>query len=184
VTQIDLLQSVEELEKHYNAPSKLSRYKSRGMLTTAMQKWLSFSPFFIVSTCGTHGLDCSPRGDEAGKAFRILDAHTIAFPDRRGNNRIDSLRNMIVDPRIGLLFFVPGVSEALRIKGEAVISVAPDLLTLFEQDGLTPATVIVISINEVYIQNARAIRSSGLWEIANSTDVAAIPDAAQLSKDD
>lgn len=147
-----------------------------------MQKWLAFSSFFILSTVSDEGLDCSPRGDKPGEAFRILDDRTIAIPDRRGNNRIDTLRNLINDPQIGLLFIVPGVDEALRIKGTATISINADLLQSFIANDLpAPATVILVNIKSAYVQNARAIRRSELWNADNHGDVSRLPSAEELS---
>ena len=147
-----------------------------------MQTWLTHSSFFILSTCTLDGLDCSPRGDRPGEAFRILDSNTLAIPDRRGNNRIDTLRNLLVDSRVGLLFIVPGIGEALRIKGRASISIAPDLLASFvSQDEPAPATVLLINITAAYMQNARALRVSGLWDVENHTDASQLPTAQELT---
>lgn len=147
-----------------------------------MQQWLAYSSFLILSTCTEDGLDCSPRGDSAGHAFRILDENTIAIPDRRGNNRIDTLRNLIRDSRVGLLFMVPGVDEALRVKGTATISISRALLNSFtSNDEPAPATVILINIKAAYVQNARAIRSSGLWNASSHEDASQLPSAAALS---
>lgn len=146
-----------------------------------MQQWLRHSPFFVLASATESGIDCSPRGDAPEKAFRVLNESTIAIPDRRGNNRIDTLRNIIQDPRVGLVFLIPGIDEALRIKGLASISIKPDLLDLFALDGEQPATVILISITAAYVQNARAVRSAKLWNEDHSVDPQQIPDASQLS---
>jgi len=164
VTNPDLLLTLEELQRHYKAPTHVSRTKARDRLTPDMHRWLAASPFFIIATNADDGIDCSARGDPAGEAFRVLDDRTIAIPDRQGNNRIDTLRNLIVDPRIGITFLTPGVEEALRIKGKASISVNRELLrSLAPVDGPTPATAIVISIESAHIQNARAINRAQLW---------------------
>lgn len=179
----DLLKSIEELEGRYDVPGKTSRNKVRDTLSPAMQTWLSYSRFFIISTAGRDGLDCSPRGDEAGRAFRVLNEHQIAIPDRRGNNRIDSLRNLIRDPRIGLLFLVPGIAEALRVKGTACISINQSLLDSFStKDEPSPATVVIVDVKTAYVQNARAIHSSRLWDTPEAIGIRDIPDASQLSK--
>lgn len=145
-----------------------------------MQKWLMHSPFFILSSVTDTGLDCSPRGDRPGEAFRVLDAHTIAIPDRRGNNRIDTLKNILVDPRVGLVFLIPGVAEALRIKGVANISIDPELLDTFRLSGEPPATVILVSVKRAYVQNARATRAAGLWNTDTHLQPLDVPNAAQL----
>lgn len=135
----------------------------------------------MMASATASGLDCSPRGDAPGKAFHILDERTIAIPDRRGNNRIDTLRNILEDPRVGLVFLIPGIEEALRIKGQASISVRPDLLKQFTLDGEEPATVILISITAAYVQNARAVRSAKLWEDDFIASAQQLPNANELS---
>lgn len=147
-----------------------------------MQRWLAHSPFFVLASQSELGIDCSPRGDEPGKAFRVLDAQTIAIPDRRGNNRIDTLRNLLLEPRVGLVFLIPGVEEALRVKGQARISADPELLDRFSLDGKTPATVIVVDVTSAYVQNARAVRRSQLWDADARTDRTLLPSAADLSQ--
>lgn len=135
---------------------------------------------------GDEGIDCSPRGDLPGKAFQVLDAHTIAIPDRTGNNRIDTLRNILAEPRVGLVFLIPGIDDAVRVKGEASISVDPDLLQNFVLDGRAPATVMLVHVVAAYVQNARAMRQSDLWNPASRQPPGTLPSAAELSnrKDD
>lgn len=147
-----------------------------------MQRWLEHSPFFVLASQSEMGIDCSPRGDEPGKAFSVLDASTIAIPDRRGNNRIDTLRNLLIEPRVGLVFLVPGIEEALRVKGRAHISTDPALLERFSLDGIPPATIIVVTVQSAYVQNARAVRSSHLWDEHSRIDAAMVPSAADLSQ--
>ena len=147
-----------------------------------MQRWLAHSPFFVLASQSELGIDCSPRGDEPGKAFCVLDAHTIAIPDRRGNNRIDTLRNLLIEPRVGLVFLIPGIEEALRVKGQARISTDPKLLDRFSLNGMPPATVIVVNVVSAYVQNARAVRSSSLWEESSHIDTALVPTAADLTQ--
>ena len=149
-------------------------------LTEPMKKWLSHSPFFILSSVTDTGIDCSPRGDKPGEAFRVLNDQTIAIPDRRGNNRIDTLKNIISDPRIGLVFLIPGVAEALRIKGLASISIDPELLDTFRLNGDPPATVILVSVEHAYVQNARATRAADLWNVEIHLQSSQVPNAADL----
>lgn len=147
-----------------------------------MQQWLLHSPFFLMATTTEDTLDCSPRGDRSGQAFRVLDEYTIAIPDRRGNNRIETLRNLIHDPRIGLLFMVPGVDDALRIKGTACISINDDLLTSFmTEEELAPRTVMLVTVTSAYVQNARAIRRAGLWDQNTWHTDNQVPSATALS---
>lgn len=179
----DLLKSPEDLELHYGAVRKPSRVKVSHKLTPPMQRWLAYSPFFVISTGGNDGIDCSPKGDAPGEAFRIIDEQSLAIPDRRGNNRIDTLRNLLLDPRIGLLFLVPGANEALRVKGTASICVHPPLLDTFTMtDGTRPASVLLIQIDSVYVQNDRAIKRSQLWTQASTEVPADLPNAEELSQ--
>lgn len=147
-----------------------------------MQLWLKQSPFFILASLGDNGIDCSPRGDRCGLAFHILDANTLAIPDRRGNNRIDTLRNIIKEPRVGLVFLIPGIDYALRIKGQARISIDPNLLERCALEGEHPATVILITVEAAYVQNARAVRSAGLWAQDTHLDTDEIPSVEELLK--
>ena len=182
LTNIDLLQSIDDLERHYGAAGRESRNKVSNTLTPPMQRWLSHSVFFVLSSYSPDGIDCSPRGDRAGEAFIILDEYTIAIPDRRGNNRIDTLRNLISDPRVGVLFLVPGVDDAIRVKGRATISVNELLRQRFRTDrDDAPAAVILISVDTAYVQNARAIRRAELWSGKSHIDASELPSANVLT---
>ncbi|WP_157735846.1 MSMEG_1061 family FMN-dependent PPOX-type flavoprotein [Granulosicoccus antarcticus] len=176
-----LITSLDELARIYPAPKPTSRGKIHDCLSEQMQRWLLHSPFFVLASLRESGIDCSPRGDAPGKAFTVLDAHTIAIPDRRGNNRIDTLRNLLIDSRVGLVFLIPGIAEALRIKGRAHISVDPQLLDRFSLEEVAPATVIIVKVDSAYVQNARAIRSSHLWDDDFLVDPDQVPSAADLS---
>lgn len=177
-----LITSLDELTRLYPAPKPTSRGKVHDRLSEDMQHWLSHSPFFVLSSLSEAGVDCSPRGDAPGKAFTVLDAQTLAIPDRRGNNRIDTLRNLLLDPRVGLVFLIPGIEEALRIKGHAHISVDPELLERFTLDSCAPTSVMIIKIQSAYVQNARAVRRSHLWDEACQLDSDLVPGAADLSR--
>jgi PPOX class probable FMN-dependent enzyme len=176
-----LITTLDELARHYPAPSRTSRSKTRDHLSEDMQRWLSRAPFFVLASRTAHGVDCSPRGDAPGQAFRVLDAHTLAIPDRRGNNRIETLRNLLTDPWVGLVFLIPGIEEAVRIKGRASISIEPALLDSFALDGIPPATVILVHVSSAYVQNARAVRSAHLWDDHYRIDGTQVPSAAALS---
>ena len=132
-----------DLEKLYSdAPYGPAVFKETDRITPQYRKLIEAAPFCVVATCGPEGLDCSPRGDPPG-FVRVLDEHTLAIPDRRGNNRIDSLRNLVRDPRISLLFLIPGVGETMRINGRAVISTDPKLTESFAMNGKVPKCVLV-----------------------------------------
>ena len=178
----ETIDSLAALEARYPAARPASRAKERRALTPAMRDWLARSPFFILSSVAGTGLDCSPRGDAPGQAFEILDDTHLALPDRRGNNRIDTLRNLVVDPRVGLVFLVPGVEETLRVRGRAMLSIGPELLEGFRLDGDLPACVVVVTIEAVWVQNYRAVRRAGLWTTAAHVDASTVPDARALSE--
>ena len=145
---------------------------------TAYRKLVEASPFFALATIGPDGLDCSPRGDPNG-FVRVVDEKTIVVPDRRGNNRIDSLRNLISDPRVALLFLIPGVSETLRIMGRATISTDPELCASFTMQGKAPRSVLVVKVEKVFFQCAKAIVRSKLWDPATQVERSSLPTAGQ-----
>ena len=141
--------------------------------------YIEASPFAVLATRGPQGLDTSPRGDAPGFA-RIVDEHTLLLPDRRGNQRIDSLRNLLHDPHCALLFLVPGHGETLRVNGTARISGSPALAAEFAVDGKPPASVLVISVSSVYFQCARAIKRSGLWDPARHVPSGTLPSTGTI----
>jgi len=127
------------------------------------RKFIEAAPFVLLATSGPDGLDLSPRGDAAG-FVRVHDENTLLLPDRRGNNRIDSLRNIIHDPRVALLFLIPGIGETLRVVGSASIHIQPDLLATFAVDGKLPRSVLAIKVESVFFQCSRAVLRSHLWD--------------------
>jgi uncharacterized protein len=177
--------SIAELEAMYGESPPASLRKETPRLTTAYRQMVNASPFCTVATSGlaSHGggLDCSPRGDGPG-FVHVLDDKTLAMPDRRGNNRLDTLRNIVADPRIALLFMIPGVNETLRINGRATLSTAPELISRFVVNGTPPKLVIVIAIDSVYFQCARALVRSSLWDPAARVDRSTVPTAGQMLK--
>lgn len=134
-----------------------------------------------LSTAGPEGLDCSPRGD-AGNVVYVEDARTLMMPDWRGNNRVDSLSNIVRDPRVALMFLIPGSNTAMRVNGRAVVAIEPALLDRFEMDGRHPRSVIVIAIEEVYSQCARALIRADLWNAEKHADVTALPTVGDMLK--
>lgn len=155
--------SLEALEALYGTPSEAARVKVAPRLTPAYARWIAHSRFCMMATVGPDGTDCSPRGDD-GPVVAVIDDTTLAMPDWRGNNRIDSLRNIVRDGRISITFMVPGSANVVRVNGRARLSTAPDLAARFRREGAGPRCVIVIAVAEVYIQCARAILRAGLWE--------------------
>ncbi len=158
-----LVTSEEALAALYDQPMETSLAKEIDHVNPHYRAFIEAAPFFALATSGPEGLDCSPRGDHVG-FVRVADAKTVLIPDRRGNNRIDSLKNIVRDPRVALLFLIPGIGETLRINGRAAISTDPELLAGFAVDGKAPRTVIVVSVDRVYFQCARAIMRSKLWD--------------------
>ncbi|WNJ90683.1 pyridoxamine 5'-phosphate oxidase family protein [Bosea sp. 685] len=140
---------------------------------------IAASPFFVLATNGPDGLDCSPRGDMPG-FVRLRDAKTLLIPDRRGNNRLDSLRNILFDNRIGMLFLIPGYGETLRVNGTATLSTDPELCAGFAMAGKLPACVIVIAVESAYFQCSRAVVRADLWNPAAQVDKRSLPSAGQI----
>lgn len=171
---MSLLKTLDELHAHYGSAGEASLVKELDRLSPSYRRIIESSAFCALGTCGPEGLDCSPRGDE-GNVVRIKDDRTLLMPDRRGNNRIDSLRNIVRDPRVSLMFMVPGWNNVIRVNGTAAISVDPELLASFEKEGKTPRTVIVIAIEKVYFQCARAIMRAGLWDEDRKVSPVSLP---------
>ncbi|MFN0028582.1 MAG: pyridoxamine 5'-phosphate oxidase family protein [Acidimicrobiales bacterium] len=173
-----------QLDAIYGEPVPAAVLKEVPIVTAEYRAFIEASPFVVLATAGPNGdgLDCSPRGDPAG-FVRVLDERTLAIPDRRGNNRVDSLRNIVRDGRVGLLFLVPGVGETLRVNGRAVLSADPDLRASFaagEQRDKVPATVIVITVESVYIQCPKALVRSKLWDPATQIERSALPSMGEI----
>jgi uncharacterized protein len=179
---VSTIETLEQLEALYGEAAGASRTKEVHQLTPEYSRWIEASPFLVLATSGPGGLDCSPRGDPPGELFHVLDSKTIVIPDRRGNNRIDSLRNVIVDPRVALLFLIPGVGETMRINGRARIGTDPALVGHFAKAGATPRTVLIVTIDSIYFQCARALKRSALWDATGQRDLCHVPTAGEMLK--
>jgi PPOX class probable FMN-dependent enzyme len=166
--------TIEQLEAIYGYPGEPSTVKVADRITPSYRVLIEKSPFAALATSGPEGLDCSPRGDLPG-FVRIHDEKTLMMPDRRGNNRVDSLRNIVRDPRVALLFLIPGSGSTLRVNGRARVSADPALLSSFAVQGKTPRTVIVIAVHEIYFQCARAIVRADLWNPDKRVDPKVLP---------
>jgi PPOX class probable FMN-dependent enzyme len=171
--------TLTELEEIYGEPSPTSLRKETDHLTAEYRELVEASPFFALATSGPDGMDCSPRGDEAG-FVEIADSRTLLIPDRRGNNRVDSLRNIVTDPRVALLFLIPGVNETLRVNGTARLVRDPELASRFEFRGKLPALVIVVNVQSVYFQCPKALVRSDLWNPDKLRDRSTVPTAGQI----
>ncbi len=176
---MSIVATVEELERLYGVPGQTSLVKVATSMTDQYARILKASPFCALATVGPEGLDCTPRGDERG-FVRIHDEKTLMLPDRRGNNRIDSLRNVVRDPRVALMFLVPGSGNALRINGRAHIDVDPELLESFAVKERAPRSVLIITIHEIYFQCARAIIRARLWDPNMQIEPASLPTPGEI----
>ncbi|HEY5801973.1 MAG TPA: pyridoxamine 5'-phosphate oxidase family protein [Burkholderiaceae bacterium] len=174
--------SIAELESLYGPVPDHGYTKETGFLHPHYRALIAASPFAVLATSGAHGLDASPRGDAAG-FVHIEDDKTLLLPDRRGNNRIDSLRNIVRDPRVALLFLIPGIGETLRVQGRATIHTAPALLDRFGVDGKPPRSVLVIEVDCVFFQCSRAIKRSELWNPARHLERSALPSTGTILQD-
>ena len=158
-----IVENLEQLAGLYGEKSEASLIKVTPSLTPEYRRMIEASPFMALATVGPEGLDCSPRGD-AGHVIHIENERTLLLPDWRGNNRIDSLSNIVRDPRVALMFLIPGSNTAMRVNGRAVLRIDEEITHRFEMDGKHPRSVIVITIVEVYSQCARALLRADLWK--------------------
>ncbi|WP_068004196.1 pyridoxamine 5'-phosphate oxidase family protein [Pseudovibrio axinellae] len=179
--------NLAQLEELYGIPKQTSLDKEICYISTQYKAFIEAAPFFALSTVSHEGTDCSPRGDPAG-FVKVIDGKTIEFPDRRGNNRIDSLRNIVEDPRVSLLFLIPGVGETIRVNGTATISTDPARLEAHIMDGKPPKSIITVTVQTIYFQCQKAIFRSALWNEETKVDRKTLPTAGQmvqsLSKED
>ncbi|MCY0095511.1 pyridoxamine 5'-phosphate oxidase family protein [Hoeflea ulvae] len=177
-----IITSVAELDAIYGECAEASVIKVSDRLTRGYRQLVESSPLVALATCGPEGLDCSPRGDP-GQVMTIRDDKTLILPDRRGNNRIDSLRNIVRDGRVALLFLIPGSNSTLRVNGRAEISVDAELLASLANEGRLPRSAIVITIEEVYFQCARALMRAKIWEAETWPDAEALPTPGRLMQE-
>jgi PPOX class probable FMN-dependent enzyme len=159
----DAVTTLEALEAIYDASLTMVSEKETRVITPLQARYIEEAPLVVLATSGPGGLDCSPRGDPAG-FVRIVDERTLHLPDRRGNNRLDSLRNIVVDPRVGLLFVIPGLGTTLRVNGTAVLRTDPELRASFAVDGKLPRTVLEIAVGAVYTQCPKAFIRGKVWD--------------------
>ena len=172
--------TIEQLEALYGLPGETSTAKEVDRVTPHYRAFIAASPFAVLATCGPEGLDCSPRGDLAGFVRVSEDGTTLTMPDRHGNNRADSLRNIVRDARVALLFLIPGHGNTLRVNGQAHVSIEPQLLASLEVEGKRPRSAVVIDVEAAYFQCARALVRSELWNPARHVDPGALPTPGQI----
>jgi hypothetical protein len=171
--------SERELDALYGEAVPIARLKELDHVSVHYRAFIEASPFMILATVGPEGLDCSPRGDPKG-FVRVADEKTLLIPDRRGNNRIDSLRNIVRDPRVALLFLVPGVGETMRVNGLARLTKDPSLCESFAMEGKLPGSVIVVTAQSVYPQCQKALARSRLWDPAIRIARSALPSIGEM----
>ncbi len=175
-----LVTTLSELEALYpDKPYGPSLVKEIDHISPQYRTLIEAAPFVVLATSGPGGLDCSPRGDPAG-FVRVRDEKTLLIPDRRGNNRIDSMRNLISDPRVALLFLIPGVNETVRVMGRAVISTDPDLCATFIMQDKTPRSVLVITVERAFYQCPKALVRSRLWDPATQVERSSLPTPGKI----
>jgi uncharacterized protein len=177
-----LITDVATLERLYGKPAGAAVFKEVDHLHSHYQRMIALSPFVVLATNGPGGVDTSPRGDAPG-FVAVEDEKTLLLPDRPGNNRIDSLRNILADPHVALLFLIPGIGETLRVNGRAAISVEPALLERFTVSGKLPRSVLVISVDTVFFQCSRAIFRSKLWDPAQHVERSSMPSLGRMVAD-
>ncbi len=174
-----LITTMQQLEALYGERMPASVIKEIDHVTPHYRKLIEAAPFVTVATSGPEGLDCSPKGDAPGFA-RILDDKTLAIPDRPGNNRLDGFRNIVRDPRIALLFLIPGVGETLRVNGRASISIEPALMQSFAVNGKLPRCVLIVHVESVYFHCSKAIMRSKLWDEASKIERKSLPSTGTI----
>ena len=178
-TQDHAVTDVATLERLYGPPFEASIVKEVDRIHPLYRPFIEAAPFAVLATSGPDGLDASPRGD--GPGFIVVeDDRTLLLPDRRGNNRIDSLRNIVADPRVALLFLVPGVGETFRINGRATVSLDPALLERFTMSGKAPRSVLVIHVETVFFQCSRAVARADLWNPAKHVRRSDLPSTGSI----
>lgn len=169
MSQCDQIRDVAALEKLYGQPGKAAIIKVADRVIPVYWDWIKRSRLCMLSTVGPAGTDCSPRGDD-GPVVQMLDDRTLLMPDWRGNNRMDSLRNIVVDGRVSLMFLVPGSNNVIRVNGSAIATVAQDMIARFDDRGTLPRSVIIITVAEVYSQCARALMRAKTWAGTDESD--------------
>jgi PPOX class probable FMN-dependent enzyme len=175
-----LISTMSELETLFSEkPYGPSLVKEIDHISPQYRALIEAAPFVVLATNGPDGLDCSPRGDPPG-FVRVRDEHTLLIPDRRGNNRIDSMRNLVNDPRVALLFLIPGVGETMRVVGRAAISTDPELCAIFTLFGKTPRCVLVVTVERAFYQCTKAIIRSKLWDPATQVERATLPTPGKI----
>jgi PPOX class probable FMN-dependent enzyme len=170
------------LRDTYPPPLERAVRKEQKALDGHMKAFIAAAPFLCLATSSATGADVTPRGDRPGFAH-VPDDHTVLVPDWPGNNRLDSLGNVIENPAVGLLFFVPGVLETLRVNGRAEISVDDALLAQWDVGGKHPRSVLRVTVTDAFMHCGKALIRSRLWDPATQIERSALPSYGQMLKD-
>jgi hypothetical protein len=178
---VAIIRTVDELTALYDAPVASSLVKEVDRITPLHRAYIEASPFVLIASSGPGGLDCSPRGDPAG-FVEVVDERTLHLPDRRGNNRLDTLSNLVVDPRIGLLFLIPGIGVTLRVNGTAILCTDAELLERHAMGGKRPTCVVVVTTTAVYTQCPKALLRSNLWDPERHRTPDELPSVGQINE--
>lgn len=174
-----ILTNEAEIQEIYGEPVSRSITKEIDHLNAPYRRFIELSPFCILASAGPEGLDATPRGDPA-PLVRIVDDRTLMLPDRRGNNRTDTLRNIVRDDRVGMIFLIPGSGSTVRVNGRAVVSVDPKLLASFELQGKLPRSVIIVTIERVYFHCVKAFHRAKLWDADSWPEKSTIPSPGEM----
>ena len=179
---MDAVKTKDSLREFYAPPIERARLKTIRQLDQHCRRYIALSPFLCLGSAGPEGIDVSPRGDRPG-FVRVLDDHTLAIPDWPGNNRLDSLTNLVANPEVGLLFLIPGVQETLRVNGAARITTDPDLLAQWDTGGRRPKSALVVTVREAFLHCGKALIRSKLWDPDYRVDRAQLPTYGSMLKD-
>jgi hypothetical protein len=178
---VDKITSLAMLEARYGNPGERSVWKEIDHINDLYRQFIEASPFLILATAGDKGVDCSPRGDPPG-FVRVVDKNTLLIPDRRGNNRIDSMRNIVINPNVGVIFLIPNVGETIRVSGQAEIIIDSALCTSFTINGKPANCVISITVQKAYYQCQKALARSKLWDSSSYIERGELPTAGQMGQ--
>lgn len=173
------INSPDQLREVYGEPMPRALIKELDHISEHYKQFIAASPFVVIGSVGPEGLDTSPRGDAPG-FVQVADSTTLLLPDRRGNNRTDTLLNIVGDPRVSLLFLIPGVGETLRVIGKAQIVVDAQLSARFEVQGKVPRSVLIISVDRVYFQCQKALVRSRLWQADAQIPRSTLPSTGEM----
>ncbi len=176
------ISSISELESTYGAAVPGAQWKEIDHINDHYRQFIEKSPFLILATRGEKGIDCSPRGDPAG-FVRIVNQRCIQIPDRRGNNRLDSLRNIVTNPEVGLIFMVPNVGETIRVSGKAEILIDKELCDSFSINNQSASSVLSITVEKAYFQCQKALVRSKLWQSSEHIDRSELPSTGSMVKE-